>query len=73
MSATMARQGGRVQLEQSDMGLALGMAIMAKGRFSSATIEEIHYLMKNPQAEVREEKMLGVECPWHQKVKAVME
>jgi hypothetical protein len=30
MSATMARQGGRVQLEQSDMRLALNMAKMAK-------------------------------------------
>ena len=31
MSATMARQGGRVQLEQSNMRLALNMAKMAKG------------------------------------------
>jgi len=38
MSATMARQGGRVQLEQSDMRLALNMAKMAKGRFSCAAI-----------------------------------
>jgi len=30
MSATMARQKGRVQLEQSDMRLALNMAKMAK-------------------------------------------
>ena len=30
MSATMARQGGRVQLEQSDMRLNLNMAKMAK-------------------------------------------
>jgi hypothetical protein len=30
MSASMARQGGRVQLEQSDMRLALNMAKMAK-------------------------------------------
>jgi hypothetical protein len=29
MSATMARQGGRVQLEQSDMRMALNMAKMA--------------------------------------------
>jgi len=40
MSATMARQGGRVQLEQSDMPLALDMAKMAKGGFSRAAIEE---------------------------------
>jgi len=36
----MARQGGRVQLEQSDMRLALNMAKMAKGGFSRATVEE---------------------------------
>jgi len=56
MSATMARQGGRVQLEQSDMCLALNMANMAKGGFSHATIEETQQLMKKPHAEVRKEK-----------------
>jgi len=30
MSATMAKQGGQVQLEQSDMHLAMEMATMAK-------------------------------------------
>jgi len=39
MSATMARQGGLVQLEQSDMRLALNMAKMAKCGFSRAAIE----------------------------------
>jgi len=39
MSATMARQGGRVQLEQSDMSQALNMAKMAKEGFSCAAIE----------------------------------
>ena len=34
MAATMARQGGRVQPEQSDMRLALNMAKIAKGGFS---------------------------------------
>jgi len=36
MSGTMARQGGRVQLEQSDMCLALNMAKIPKGGFSRA-------------------------------------
>ena len=36
MSATMARQGGRVQLEQSDMCLALSVANMAKEGFLRA-------------------------------------
>ena len=40
MSATMARQGGRVQLEQSVMHLALNMAKMANEDFSRAAIEE---------------------------------
>ena len=33
MSATMARQGGWVQLEQSDMRLAMNMANMAEEGF----------------------------------------
>jgi hypothetical protein len=73
MSATMARQGGRVQLEQSDMRLALNMAKMAKGGISCAAIEEMQQLVKKPCAEVREEKKPGVEIPAHNKVKAVIE
>jgi len=70
MSAIMARQGGRVQLEQSDMRLALNMAKMAKEGFSCAAIEETKYLIKKPRAEVREEKKRGVEFPGHKKMKA---
>ena len=73
MSATMARQGGRVQLEQSDMRLALNMAKMAKGGFSHAAIEETQQLIKTPHAEVREGKKRGVEFPGHNKVKAAIE
>jgi len=73
MSATMARQGGRVQLLQSDMCLALNVAIMAKGECSRATIEETHQLIKKPGAKVREEKNQGVEFPGKKKVKAVIE
>jgi hypothetical protein len=46
---------------------------MAKGGFSHAAIEETQQLIKKPRAEVREEKMRGVEFPGHQKVKAAME
>jgi len=46
MSATMARQGGWVQLEASNMRLALNMAKMAKGGISCAIIVETPYLMK---------------------------
>jgi len=70
MSATMARQGGRVQLEQSDMCLALNMAKLAKEGFSRAAIEEMEYLVKELHAEVREEKKRGVEFPGHKKMMA---
>jgi len=73
MSATMARQGGRVQLEQSDMRRALNMAQMAKGGFSRSTIEETQFLIKKPLTEVRAEKKRGVECPGQKNVKAAME
>ena len=73
MSATMARQGGRVQLEQSDMRLALNMAKMAKEGVSRAAIEETRYLIKKPHAKVREEKKRGVEFPGHNKVDAAIQ
>jgi hypothetical protein len=73
MSATMARQAGRVQLEQSNMHLALNMAKMAKEGFSRTAIEETKYLIKNPRTEVREEKKRGVECPGYKKVKSVIQ
>ena len=73
MSATMARQGGWVQLEQSDMHLALNMAKMAKGGFSTGAIEEMQYLIKFPCATVRDEKWWGVEFPRHRMVKAAIE
>jgi len=59
MSATMARQGGRVQLVQSDMFLALNMAKIAKEGLLRAAIGETKYLNKKPRAEVSEE-MKGV-------------
>jgi len=70
MSATMARRGGRVQLEQSDMHLALNMAKMAKEGFWRTAIEETKYIIKILRTEVREEKKQGVEFPGYKKVKA---
>jgi hypothetical protein len=69
----MARQGGRVQLEQSDMRLVLNMAKMAKKGFSRATIEEMKYLIERPRAEVPGEMKQGVEFPVHKKVKAAIQ
>ena len=54
MSSTMARQGGWVQLEQSNMRLALYMSDLAKGGFSRATIEEMQYLIDNHDRKVWE-------------------
>jgi len=73
MSAIMARQGGRVQVEQSDMRLALNMAELAKGGFSRAAIENTQHLIDKPRREVWEEKMRGVEFPGHRMVKAAIE
>jgi hypothetical protein len=52
MSATMAMQGDHVQLELSNMRLALNMAKMAKGGISHAAIEEKQYLIKVPRTMV---------------------
>jgi len=60
MSATMARQGGRVELELSNMRLALNMAKMAKQEFSRSVTEEMEYLIKIPHTKVRAEKKRGV-------------
>jgi len=73
MSATKAGQGGRVQLEQSDMHLALNMAKMAKEGFSCAAIEESQQLIKKLCAEVQEMKKQGVLFPGHNEVKAAIE
>jgi len=66
----MARQGGRAQLEQSDMHLDLNMAKMAKVGFLHATLEEMQYLIKIPCAEVKEETKQGVQLSEHSKQKA---
>jgi len=73
MSATIARQGGRVQLEQSNMRLASNMAKMAKEGFSRAAIEKTKHLIKKPRGEVRAEKKWDVELPGHTKVKAAIQ
>jgi hypothetical protein len=66
----MARRGGRVQLQQSDMRLGLNMAKLAKEGFSRAPMEATKYLIMTPCTEVREEKTLGVVFPGHKMVKA---
>jgi len=73
MSATMARQGGWVQLEQSDMRLALNMAKMAKGGFLRAAKEGTQFPIVEPRAEVQNEKKREDEFPGHKNVTAAME
>jgi len=73
MSDTLERQGGLVQLEQSDMRLALNMAKMAKEGFLHATTEGTQRLIKEPSAKVRDEKKQGVVSPGLNKLKAVIE
>jgi len=73
MSATMARQKGLVQLEHSDMCLALNMAKLPKGRFWRSTIAEMQYLIKEPCTEAWEENMRVVEFPGQRKMKAEIE
>jgi len=73
MSATMAWWGDQVQLNQSDMRLALNMAKMAKAGFSHAPIQETQYLTLEPLTEVREEVKQGVEFPGHKKLKAAIQ
>jgi len=68
MAATMARQGGQVPLEQSDMSLGLNKAEMAEEGFSPAPTKETKYHMKKPHAKVREEKTWDVEFPGHNEV-----
>ena len=48
MSATVARQGGQVLLEQSDMRPALYMAKMAKEGFSCTAMEVTQQVIKKP-------------------------
>jgi hypothetical protein len=50
MSATMAMPGGQVQLEKSDMQLAMNMAKIDQGGFLHATKGEMQYLIIAPCA-----------------------
>jgi hypothetical protein len=69
----MARQGGRVQLEQSDMRFALNMAKMAQEGYLRPTIEEMQQLIKKPRPKCRKEKKWGFVFPGHDKVKTGIE
>jgi len=65
MSAIMARQEGRVQLEQSYMRLTFNLAKIDNAGVLSATIEETQIRIKKRLAEAGEVKKPGVEFPRH--------
>ena len=73
MSPTLARRGGQVQLEQSDMRLTLNMANMAKEGFSRTASQEMQQLIKKRRTQIRDEMQRGVVFPGHNKAKAAME
>jgi len=73
MLATMARRGARVQLEQSDMRIAMNMAKVDKGGFSRSTMEGTNQHITKRRGDVREEMKRGVKFPRYQKVKAAID
>jgi hypothetical protein len=72
MSATMARQGGQVQLEPSGIHLSLDMAKMPTGWFSLTPIEEAQQLIKTPCTQLHVDIECGVVFSGHNKVKATI-
>jgi len=73
MSATMARQGGCVQLELSNMHWAFNMARIAEGGWLCAAMEETQYLIMKDGAEVLDGKKRGVQLPGQTMVKVAIE
>jgi hypothetical protein len=67
MSASMEIQRGRVQLEQSDMRLALNMAKIATECCPCAAIQETKYLIQKPRAVGPRRKEAGVSVSWADK------
>jgi hypothetical protein len=66
----MGRQGGRVQLKQSTLRLALNLAKMATEGLSLAATEEKKYVIEKSRGVVQAEKKWGVEFAGNKKVKA---
>jgi len=73
MSASIARSGGRVQLEQSNMRLALNIATMAKGGLLGTAIEKTQTMINKPRTEVRDVMKWGVQFPGHRQLKTAIE
>lgn len=69
MLATVTWQGDGVQLEQSDMGLALNVAKIAKVGFPHTTIKETQDQIKIPHVDVKESRKQGVQFVGHRNLK----
>jgi hypothetical protein len=69
----MCKQAGRVQLEQSDLRLAINTMDKSIHGLSLANINETLEIIRKPRAEIREEKRRKVEFEGHKNVKAVMQ
>lgn len=59
MSATIARQESWVQLEQSDILLALNMAKITNGGLPHTTIEQMQYLIKKTSRQRTRREVTG--------------
>ena len=69
----MSWQGGQVQLEQSNIRLALNVAKMAKEGFLGAATEETQCPITPPNADIRVEKKRRVQIPGHTNVDPAIE
>lgn len=65
ISATMARQEGWLQIQQSNMRLALNMTEMANRMFSHTSIHVTHQIIKKLRTQVQEGTQRAIECPGH--------
>jgi hypothetical protein len=73
MSATKATQGGSVQLEYSNMYLALEMAKIATGGFSHTSIDVTQCLVNKQHTKFREVQKWGIAFAGDTMLKAAIE
>ena len=69
ISYDLTRQAGRIQLEASDLRLALNLHDKFSHGVSQRNTEASLELIKKPRAEIREEKRRNIQFPGHASVK----
>lgn len=72
IAAAMCKQAGRVQLEQSDLRLAINTIDKAINGLTWTNCQETVNIIRKPRAELREEKRKGITFEGHKSVKAVL-